>query len=71
MILLYVLNSWPKAMDKTELEEEIQSLQMTCYELDQKNKQLMRVNAELRKDQTPCVYRDENTDDMFEDLLDE
>ena len=54
-----------------ELEEEIQSLQMTCYELDQKNKQLMRTNAELRKGESPVNYRDENTDDMFEDLLDE
>ena len=36
-------------MDKKELEEEIQSLQMTCYEQKQKIKQLMRVNAELRK----------------------
>ena len=53
--------------NEKELEEEIQSLQMTCYELDQKNKQLMRVNAELRKEQAPCVYRDENTDDMFGD----
>ena len=67
MILLYVQSNWPRAMDKKELEEEIQSLQMTCYEQKQKIKQLMRVNAELRKEQTPCLYRDETTDDMFGD----
>ena len=47
--------------NEKELEEEIQSLQMTCYELDQKNKQLMRVNAELRKGE--CYgYKNEKQD---------
>ena len=52
--------------NEKELEEEIQSLQMTCYELDQKNRQLMRVNAELRKSSE--TTRCDKTIDMLIDL---
>ena len=61
------LNDWRNMANEKELAEEVRSLRLTCDELHQKNKQLMRVNAELRKEQAPCVYRDENTDDMFGD----
>ena len=53
-------------MDKKELAEEIQSLQMTCYEQKQKIKQLMRVNAELRKSSE--TTRCDKTIDMLIDL---
>ena len=53
-------------MDKTELEEEVRSLRLTCDELHQKNKQLMRVNAELRKSSE--TTRCDKTIDMLIDL---
>ena len=52
--------------NEKDLEEEIQSLKMTCYEQKQKIKQLMRVNAELRKDSEN--ERCNKTIDMLIDL---
>ena len=53
-------------MDKKELAEEVRSLRLTCDELHQKKKQLMRVNAELRKDSEN--ERCNKTIDMLIDL---
>ena len=60
------LNDWRNMASEKELEEEVRSLRLTCDELHQKNKQLMRVNAELWKSSE--TTRCDKTIDMLIDL---